>query len=140
LPVPSSLLIYICASSQVSVKHSAPRLADNRLLQCMEKMNDIIMDSREKFKQVILDYYKNIAETQVPFALIDSLSDKVTEYYYEQYSRFRKQYPKSIKRYSTFQLKNTLKTDYKNYSKLLLNLTETELENLEQWWRDFERL
>lgn len=118
-------------------------------------MNDIVMEPQEKFKQVIFDYYKNIVGIQVPFTLVDALSEKIADYYYEQYSRFRRQYPKSIKRYSTFQLKdldhpstkkivvdyfkNTHKTDYKNYSKLLLKMTETELENLEQWWRDFER-
>jgi len=122
----------------------------------MEKTNDIIMDSRENFKEVILDYYKNIAETQVPLTLIDLLSGKIADYYYEQYSRFRRQYPKSIKRYSTFLLKDldhpytkkividffkdALKTDYKSSSMLLLKMTETELDSIEQWWKDFERL
>ena len=114
------------------------------------------MDSKEKFKAVILDHYKNIAGDQIPLTLLDKLCDNVTEYYYVQYSRFRIQYPKSIKRYSTFQLKdidhpetkkivvdffkNELKTKYRDYSKLLLNMTDTELDNFEQWWYDFERL
>jgi len=122
----------------------------------MENSNDIKMDSQEKFKAVILDHYKNIAGDQIPMTLLDKLCDNVTEYYYEQYSRFRRQYPKSIKRYSTFQLKdidhpqtkkivvdffkNELKTKYRDYSKLLLNMTDTELDNFEQWWYNFERL
>ena len=122
----------------------------------MENSNDIKMDSQEKFKAVILDHYKNIAGDQIPLTLLDKLCDNITEYYYEQYSRFRRQYPKSIKRYSTFQLKdidhpqtkkivvdffkNELKTKYRDYSKLLLNMTDTELDNFEQWWYDFERL
>ena len=118
--------------------------------------NDIIMDSQEKFKQVIFDYYKNISGDQVPLTLVDKLSDKITDYYYDQYTRFRKKYPKSIKRYSTFQLKdidhpqtkkivvdffkNKSQTEYRKFSKLLLNMTDKELDNFEQWWYDFERI
>ena len=36
--------------------------------------------------------------------------------------------------------KNELKTKYRDYSKLLLNMTDTELDKFEQWWYDFERL
>lgn len=114
------------------------------------------MDSQENFKQAILQYYQNLAGDQVPFILVDKLSDKVTQYYYEQYLRFSKQYPKSIKRYSTFQLKdldhpstkkivieyfkNALNTEYKKYSGLLLKMTKEEIDAIEQWWIDFERL
>ncbi len=114
------------------------------------------MDTRVNFKQVIFNHYKNISADVIPVALLNSLSDKITDYYYDQYTRFRKQYPKSIKRYSSFQLKDIdhpqtnkivvdffkseLKTKYRDYSKLLLNMTDTELDNFEQWWYDFERL
>ena len=114
------------------------------------------MDSRDSFKYAIFNHYKNIAKEQIPITLLDSLCDKITEYYYDQYTRFRNQYPKSIKRYSTFQLKdidhpqtkkivvdffkNELKTEYRNNSKLLLNMTDKELDDFEQWWFDFQRL
>ena len=66
---------------------------------------------------------------------------------------FRAQYPKSIKRYSTFQLKDLdhpqtfemvinffkekLGSDYQKYSRLLLNMTETELKSFEKSRQDF---
>src|SRR5689334_20822304 len=122
----------------------------------MEKSTDIQMDSRDSFKQAILSHYNNLSAGKVPSILLDLLCDKIADYYYEQYSRFRKQYPKSIKRYSTFQLKdidhpqtkkivvdffkNEFKTEYKNYSKLLLSMSDKELADFEQWWYDFERL
>lgn len=122
----------------------------------MEKHNDIKMDTRDNFKQVIFNHYKNISADEVPITLLNSLCDKITDYYYDQYTRFRKQYPKSIKRYSTFQLKDIdhpqtnkivvdffkseLKTQYRFYTKLLLSMTDKELDNFEQWWYDFERL
>lgn len=114
------------------------------------------MDSRVSFKETILGYYKNLAVDAVPLTLLDPLCNKIADYYYDQYFRFRKQYPKSIKRYSTFQLKDIdlpqtkkivvdffkseLKSEYKNYSKLLLRMTDKELADFEQWWYDFERL
>ncbi len=114
------------------------------------------MDSRDNFKQAIFSHYENISAGQIPLTILNSVCDKITDHYYEQYTRFSKQYPKSIKRYSTFQLKdidhpqtkkilvdffkNELKTKYRDYSKLLLNMTDTELDKFEQWWYDFERL
>lgn len=114
------------------------------------------MDAYDSFKQVIIGYYKNLSEDKVPSNLLDSLCDKITDYYYDQYARFRKQYPKSIKRYSTFQLKDLyhpqtkkivvdffkeeIRDKYRDYSKLLLGMTDKELDDFEQWWYDFERL
>jgi hypothetical protein len=114
------------------------------------------MDSRDKFKQAILGHYKSISVDKLPLTLLDDLCDKITDFYYDQYTRFREQYPKSIKRYSTFQLKdidhpqtkkivvdflkNEIKTKYRDYSKLLLAMTDKELDELEQWWYNFERL
>ncbi|MBP6430369.1 MAG: hypothetical protein KA319_01205 [Ferruginibacter sp.] len=122
----------------------------------MNRPNEVLMDSKEKFKQIIFDYYRNLVVDKIPFLLLDKLCNIITEYYYEQYFRFHKQYPKSFKRYSTFQLKDlnhpqTAKTiidffktesklNYKEYSKLLLNITEVELEKIEQWWNDFARM
>jgi len=114
------------------------------------------MDSRDNFKQTIFTYYKNISADLIPLTLLSSLCDKIADYYYDQYTRFRQQYPKSTKRYSAFQLKdidhpqtkkivvdffkNELGTKYRDNSKLLLGMTDKELEDFEQWWYDFERL
>lgn len=122
----------------------------------MDKPTEVKMDSRDNFKQAIISHYKNISAERIPFSMLDTLCDKITDYYYDQYTRFREQYPKSIKRYSTFQLKdidhpktkkividflkNELTTEYRNYAKLLLNMTDKELDNFEKWWYDFERL
>src|SRR5688500_150116 len=104
---------------------------------------DTEMDSRDNFKQTIFSHYKTISADQIPFRLLNNLCDIITDYYYDQYTRFREQYPKSIKRYSTFHLKDIdhpqtnkividffkkeLETKYKDYSKLLLNMTDKEL-------------
>ncbi|HMS69337.1 MAG TPA: hypothetical protein PKD18_14425 [Saprospiraceae bacterium] len=114
------------------------------------------MDSYDSFKQAILGHFKNMSADKVPLNLLDSLCDKITDYYFDQYSRFRKQHPKSIKRYSTFQLKDIehpqtkkmvvdflkieISDKYRDYSKILLSMTVKELNDLEQWWQDFERL
>jgi hypothetical protein len=113
------------------------------------------MDSYDSFQHAILGHYKNMSEDRVPSKLIDSLCDKITDYYYEQYSRFRKQYPKSIKRYSTFQVKDIdhpqtkkmvvdffkkeIRDNYRDYCKILLDMTDNELDEFEQWWHDFEQ-
>jgi hypothetical protein len=122
----------------------------------MDKFSDIEMDSCDSFKQAIFSHYKNISTDQIPFQILNTLCDKITDYYYDQYTRFRVQYPKSIRRYSTFQLKdidhpqtkkilvdffkNEFKERYRDYSKLLLGMTDKELDDFEQWWYDFERL
>ena len=123
----------------------------------MESSNDIEMDSQEKFAKVISDHYRNIAEDNISLPLLDKLCNSLAEYYHEQYSRFRRQYPKSIGRYSTFQIKDLdhpqafelvircLKeecgADYKEYSCLLLKMTVTELiafeKNREEFWNMF---
>ena len=48
------------------------------------------MDAYDSFKQVIIGYYNNLSEDRVPSNLLDSLCDKITDYYYDQYARFRK--------------------------------------------------
>ncbi len=72
------------------------------------------MDSRQQFFDVINDYYSNIVDDKLPPDLLIELCNKITDYYYNQYTRFGKQYPKSIKRYSTFQLKDLDHPDTKN--------------------------
>jgi hypothetical protein len=101
------------------------------------------MQSRQNFHNIIFEHYSAATKKKVADALLHQLADAVSSYHYEQYLQFRKQYPKSIKRYSTFQLKdldhpqtfdvviNLLKNkfgpDYKEYACLILNMTESEL-------------
>ena len=64
------------------------------------------MDSKLSFFDTINRYYTALSFEKIPPNLLTELSNIITDYYYEQYLRFGKQYPKSIKRYSTFQLKD----------------------------------
>jgi hypothetical protein len=64
------------------------------------------MDSRDKFLMTIRDEYFRVTKGEVAGDKLDLVSGAVTDYYYDQYQRFGQQYPKSIKRYSTFQLKD----------------------------------
>ncbi|NEU06838.1 hypothetical protein GZH53_00800 [Flavihumibacter sp. R14] len=111
------------------------------------------MDSKDQFHLVIRDYYKDITGDNIPHTLLDQLCQQLSEHFYDQYSRFRDQYPKSVKRYSGFQikdldhpftfelivkfLKDKLGRDYKEFACLLLNMTEIELADFEKNRRDF---
>jgi hypothetical protein len=111
------------------------------------------MDSPEQFKKTIYNYYKNVVTDEFPEQIIKGVVTKLTEDFYEQYSRFKREYPKSAKRYSTFHIKdlnhpktfetiiNFLKTneksDYKKYAGQLLNLKESEVIKFEQSREDF---
>jgi hypothetical protein len=64
------------------------------------------MDSKQEFFRVIYNHYSEITKDKVPDEILHELSETISDYYYEQYIRFGKQYPKSIKRYSTFQIKD----------------------------------
>lgn len=111
------------------------------------------MDSRDTFLQIIFKHYKNVADGKIPDELLNDLSEKLTDYYYGQYSRFNKQYPKSQKRYSSFQtkdldhpttfeivikfLKDKVGENYVPSAILLLNISETELKSFEKNREEF---
>jgi hypothetical protein len=111
------------------------------------------MDSREQFKATIYEHYKNVVSNEFPEQLLNEVVTKLTDVFYEQYSRFKKQYPKSSKRYSSFlvkdldhpqafecvikSLKPNVKTDYKKYAGELMKMSETEVTNFEQRQKDF---
>lgn len=111
------------------------------------------MDSREMFFKIIWTYYNEISDEKIPAELVIGLSDCITDYYYDQYNRFRIQYPKSAKRYSSFQIKdlnhpttfemiikffkNKLENNYLEYSKIILNMTDSELRTFENNRADF---
>tara|TARA_R110000744_G_scaffold94800_1_gene183236 strand:+ start:636 stop:1010 length:375 start_codon:yes stop_codon:yes gene_type:complete len=88
------------------------------------------MDSRQKFFEIIRKEYSDLTLSKVEEDLLDAVSTGVTDYYYEQYQRFRKQYPKSIKRYSSFNLKDL---DHPNTHELIIKIVKekvgTEYEN-----------
>ena len=106
------------------------------------------MDTRDEFYKKIYDYYVEIATDKIPGEYITGLSDMVTNYYYEQYKRFGKQYPKSIKRYSTLKIddldhpsiyemvinyfKEKLGSNYADFTKILLKKNDLDLQRIEQ--------
>lgn len=99
--------------------------------------------SKEDFYAIILNYYTDKSQNLVPMELLKSLSVEITNYYFEQYSCFRRQYPKSIKRYSSFKtidldhpkthemvihfFRVSAKDDYLIYSSILLGLTKENI-------------
>jgi len=116
-------------------------------------VNNIPMDSKKDFFEVIHDYYSKIVDSKFPHKLLEEMCDKITNYYYEQYTRFRAQYPKSVKRYSTFQIKdldhphtfekviNYFKEktgkNYPDYATKVLEMTIEELKEFEKSRKDF---
>ena len=107
------------------------------------------METKEEFYKVICDYYFEIAVNRIPKEYIIDLSDLITEYYYEQYQRFRIKYPKSIKRYSTFKMadlehpsiyemiinffKQKIGSKYADMAKILLRKEDL-------WLKEFEKM
>lgn len=111
------------------------------------------MDSKDKFYEIILDFYKNAVGDKIPNDILKLLCRQLSENFYDEYTRFRAQYPKSIKRYSSFQtkdlnhpltfelvikfFKDKFGIDYKKYSCLLLNMTDSELADFEKNRQEF---
>jgi hypothetical protein len=114
------------------------------------------MDTRQQFLEVIQNEYSKIVGNNMPNDLLKVVSEAITDYYYDQYQRFSKQYPKSIKRYSSFQTKDldhpnafeliikTLKKavgpEYEIYAMLMLKMSKDELTDFERRMRDFHNM
>ncbi len=114
------------------------------------------MDSKNDFYKTIFSYYFDVSKNLIPKEFIEEVSHIVTDYYYEQYGRFSKQYPKSIKRYSTFQIKDLdhpstfemvikffkkkQEDNYSEYSKILLKMTDDALKGFEKNREEFYRM
>jgi len=114
------------------------------------------MDSKDKFLTTIRDEYFRVTKGEVANDKVDLVSNVVTDYYYDQYQRFGQQYPKSIKRYSTFQLKDLnhpttfeivikvlkekLGIDYEKTALQFLNMTLEELRQFEQSRQEFYKM
>jgi len=105
------------------------------------------MDSRKIFFEKIYKYYQDASMDKIDANYLIELSKRISDYYYEQYSRFRKQYPKSSKRYSEFKFedlnhpetveliinffKEKLGDKYFAFSKVFLNMTDSQLKSFE---------
>ena len=111
------------------------------------------MDSQKTFYETIFEYYEKTLSNKIPLENLKEMSNEIAEYYYDQYNRFKNQYPKSIKRYSSFQTKDLIHpqtyeiiikyykqkigNDYAKYSQLILNMNEAEFKAFEKNREDF---
>ena len=111
------------------------------------------MDTKEIFSTTIFEYYQEILINEIPKEYLKEMSNEISGYYYEQYYRFKNQYPKSNKRYSSFQIKDLnhpqtydliikyfklkVGNNYTKYLQLVLNMNEKELETFEKYREDF---
>ncbi|RZL16919.1 MAG: hypothetical protein EOO89_10535 [Pedobacter sp.] len=114
------------------------------------------MDSKQMFHEKIFAYYQLISNDRIPRKHISRLSSRISEYYFEQYKTSGRKYPKSEKRYSTFLLsdldhpytheivikyfKDELKAKYAEYSKIILEMNESQLRLFEANREDFENM
>lgn len=64
------------------------------------------MESKDEFFRNILGHYLVIVGDRIQLNLLEELCKIISTYYFDQYIRFRNQYPKSFKRYSSFQTKD----------------------------------
>lgn len=114
------------------------------------------MNSKEDFFKVIQNYFESVVGNEISADLIYGLSQKVTDYYFDQYKRFYDQYPKSRKRYSSFQLKDIEHPDtyeiaikyfkeitpanYLKYVGLIFQKSESEISEIEKRRDDFYKM
>ena len=114
------------------------------------------MDSLEQFKRTIYEYYKKVVTEDFPEQLLNGVVAKLGGEFHEQYSIFKEQYPKSSKRYSTFQmkdldhpqtfetvieyLKHSAGSKYKKYAGQLLAMSETDVIEFEKNREDFHNM
>ena len=62
------------------------------------------IDAKKGFYSKIKEYYVRLSDNHIPTELLSEIISKVTDQIYSDYKRFRKQYPKSKKRYSTLKI------------------------------------
>ncbi len=106
------------------------------------------IDTKKNFYAEIEKYYAEISNGKIPAELLVEIKETVTEKIYADYKRFWKQYPKSRKRYSKLKLEDLehdfvyhLITDflkqkelseYRNLSKMLFKMDDTEFDKYEK--------
>ena len=64
------------------------------------------VEIRQKFHAKIFEYYSNLAESNIPKTIVNSISWQIANEQHEFYKRAWKKYPKSRKRYSQFLIKD----------------------------------
>lgn len=112
------------------------------------------IEPKREFYSKIKEYYIGISKNRIPTELLNEIILKVTDRIYSDYRRFWKQYPKSRKRYSTlkmddienpyihFLLSDFLKTkdvvDYRNFSKIFLQMNDKEFDEYLQYKNWYE--
>lgn len=111
------------------------------------KTNNSI-EPKKNFHAKIEEYYSGISNNAIPIKLLTEIIEKVTDKIYSDYKQFWKQYPKSRKRYSKLKLedlehdfvyylitdffKQKQISDYRYFSKTLLKMSDTELDEYEK--------
>jgi len=103
---------------------------------------------KKNFYAEIEEYYTGISNDGIPTELLTEIIKKVTDKIYADYKRFWKKYPKSRKRYSKLKLadlehdfvyylitdfiKQKNLSEYRNLSKTLIKMNDTEFEEYEK--------
>ena len=106
------------------------------------------IEPKKNFYAEIEEYYNGISNDRIPTELLTDIIEKVTDKIYADYKRFWKQYPKSRKRYSKLKLadlehdfvyylitdfiKQKNISEYRNLSKTLIKMNDTEFEEYEK--------
>ena len=104
--------------------------------------NDYKLESKKSFLEKIENHYTPNVQDKIPKSILHNLYVYLSNYQYNVYKDFRLQYPKSKDRYSSFKIKdlqylftqycitNFLKekdlTNYRLFSKIILQMTEDE--------------
>lgn len=70
------------------------------------------VEPKRDFYNKIKKYYLELAENQIPSALLKELVDRITDSHYKTYNRFWNQYPKSRKRYSELKMNDEEFNEY----------------------------
>lgn len=106
------------------------------------------IEPKNNFRLVIEEYYSKLSNNRIPEELLIEIIEKVTDMIYSNYKRFWQQYPKSRKRYSKLKLEDVehsfvryMITDilkkknlpeYRDFSKVLFYMTDSELDEYEK--------
>jgi SOS response regulatory protein OraA/RecX len=106
------------------------------------------IEPRNNFRLEIEEYYNKLSNNRIPEELLNEIIEKVTDMIYSDYKRFWQQYPKSRKRYSKLKLEDVehsfvryMITDflkkrnlpeYRDLSKVIFDMTDSELDEYEK--------
>ncbi len=108
-----------------------------------------MIQTKQEFYDIIYHYYADRVGGRLSSIFLNGLTSRITGHYHEQYSRFRIQYPKSVKRYSNFKIddldhpevteivinyfKEIDGNSYPEKSMIALNLSLDELKKFEEY-------